>query len=178
MTLFDQLMAIVFKNEGGFVSASRAAEIGDPGGETNFGITEVTLRRLGIDKRPEDLSQAECVEIYREHYYKPVAFFEGSDPGLTLILFDSAVQHGDDRAVRFLQRAVGAKPDGDFGPKTRAAAAAITPTLVLIRTCQQRRRLLTRWVQADAAHRTQLLFGLIERVDRILESAYLLNTQR
>ena len=37
--------------------------------------------------------------------------------------FDSAVNHGVKRAIKFLQLATGASPDGVFGPATQAALA-------------------------------------------------------
>lgn len=177
MSLFDQLVAIIFGNEGGFVSAERARELADSGGETNFGVTEVLLRSLGIDKSPSEITQDEAREIYLEHFYKPVSWFEKSDPGLTLLLFDSGVQHSPRRAVRFLQGALGVKVDGVFGPQTRAAAAIANPTLVLLRVAQRRRMLLTRWVQAKPAERMSQVHGVVDRVDRVLEAAYLLNVR-
>jgi len=186
MSRFDQMMAIVFKNEGGYVSPEDAAAVGDPGGETNLGITEVTLRRLGLPKLaeyginsldPEDLTHEQAEALYKGEYWAPVAaYYEKSDPGLALVLFDSGVQHGPGRAIRWLQGAVGAKSDGVFGPNTRAAVAVLPPMWVLLRVCQRRRQLLTRWVQAQSSKRVALLYGVIDRVDQVLETAYQLNS--
>ena len=44
--------------------------------------------------------------------------------GLDLAQFDTAVNMGPSRAIRFLQTALGCGIDGDFGPTTRKAAAS------------------------------------------------------
>ncbi len=170
--LFHYCMAIVFQNEGGHVSPERAVEIADHGGETNYGITEVTLRRLGIDLKPADITREHAEEIYHEHYWRPVAYYEANDPGLTLAMFDAQVQHG--RGIKFLQRTVGAQPDGLLGPKTRCAVSEYPGYLLLLDYHSHRRTLVTRWAARDA-RRLPLITGLVARVDRVLRAAVELN---
>jgi lysozyme family protein len=55
------------------------------------------------------------------------------------VVFDMAVNSGPGRAVRLLQSAVGAVPDGAIGPKTLAAVQAQDPA-TLIETYQRTRQ--------------------------------------
>ncbi len=170
--LFHYCMAVVFRNEGGHVSPERALEIADPGGETNYGITQVTLDRLGIDLKPADITREQAEAIYHKHYWLPVTYYEANDPGLTLAMFDAQVQHG--RGIKFLQLAVGAHPDGLLGTKTRVAVAEHPGHLLLLDYHARRRTLVTRWAARDA-RRLPLISGLVSRVDRVLRAAVELN---
>jgi lysozyme family protein len=57
---------------------------------------------------------------------------------LDLVQFDTAVNMGARRAVRFLQEAVGCRVDGDFGPRTEEAAAACDVAATLQAYCDAR----------------------------------------
>jgi lysozyme family protein len=116
--------------EGGEVNDPR-----DPGGHTNMGITAATLRtaRLTIPGLPEsvsDLTPEHCHAIYEELYWRPVRGDE-LPLGVALLMFDSAVNQGPHAAIICLQRALGVKADGLFGPSTlRAAQLAGLATLL------------------------------------------------
>lgn len=176
--LFERCLIMVLENEGGYVSPERAKSIADHGGETNLGITEVTLRRLGIDLKPSEVTYEIAKDIYYEHYWKPVAFAADLYPGLTLAMFDAEVQHG--RGVKFLQQALEVTADGIPGPKTKAAlTAAVQASVIglLLDYHRQRRQLMTRWLQQDVK-RLQLTFGVIDRVDRVCRAAWTLELGR
>jgi lysozyme family protein len=118
---FDRALALVLKNEGGFVNDRR-----DPGGATNLGITRATLARArGRAVAADDvkrLGRGEAAAIYRRSYWDPV---RGDDlpAGLDLAVFDLAVNSGPARAARALQRVLGCTEDGLVGAATLAAAA-------------------------------------------------------
>lgn len=118
---FDRALALVLRNEGGFVDDPR-----DPGGATNMGITRATLARArGRSLAVEDvrrLTRPEAAAIYRRSYWDPI---RGDDlpAGLDLAAFDLAVNSGPARAGRLLQRVLGCAEDGVVGPATLAAAA-------------------------------------------------------
>jgi lysozyme family protein len=107
--------------EGGEVNDPR-----DPGGHTNLGVTAETLRRArllirGLPESVSELTREQAAAIYAELYWHPI---RGDDLplGVSLLLFDAAVNQGPHAAILFLQRALGVKPDGVFGPATLRAA--------------------------------------------------------
>lgn len=108
----------------------------DPGGATNFGITQRTLDRwrvrhvqFPLDVR--DLSRAQAGMIYLEWYWN----FSGCHllrPALGLAVFDAAVNHGPRTASKMLQRGLGVVVDGVIGPKTAAASRRKDTGLILL----------------------------------------------
>lgn len=118
--MFDQALAFVLAREGGFVDDPR-----DPGGRTNFGITQATYNRWrsvnGYNPADvADIKQAEVQTIYRLNYWNASKAYLLPMP-LALVHFDAAVNQGVGQAVKFLQRVVEVKDDGQFGPVTEGA---------------------------------------------------------
>lgn len=134
---FARSVAFVLKHEGGFVDHPR-----DPGGATNMGITVATLRdwrgRLTSIDEVKNLTEHEARQIYRMRYWNPVNG-DMLPQGVNLSVFDFAVNAGVGRAVRTLQRIVGAPDDGAIGPVTMAAVKGIPEKDLIIRFAQARR---------------------------------------
>lgn len=113
---FPLCVSRIFKQEGGYVNHPS-----DPGGATNMGITIGTLSDWrGHAVTPEDvrnLTREEAGDIYRAGYWDPV---KGSElpVGVDLVVFDFGVNAGPSRAIKMLQRVVGASNDGIIGPET------------------------------------------------------------
>lgn len=109
---FEKAVEFILKQEGGYVF-----DKADPGGETNFGISKRSYPNIDI----KNLTRDEAIAIYLRDFWEPLRpiFLP---PELRLPLFDSAINQGRDRAVRFLQESCGIKQDGVLGPKTFAAA--------------------------------------------------------
>ena len=117
---FDDCLKFVLQWEGGYVN-----DPADRGGTTNRGVTQHVYdewrERKHYDKRSvKDIEAGEVMQIYLEQYWKPARCPAMDDP-MALVMFDSAVNHGVGRAVKFLQSVLGVEPDGHFGPKTMAA---------------------------------------------------------
>lgn len=98
----------------------------DKGGPTKYGITQKTLQRwrsqpVSIDD-VQGLTETEARMIYWKMYVDEPGFNLIHDPALQGLLVDSAVQHGEDDAIAWLQRALKVKVDGKLGPVTAAAA--------------------------------------------------------
>lgn len=122
-TAFDIAAEHVRLEEGGLVEHPN-----DPGGRTNFGITQSTLdaaRQLLplLPATVDELTWDQAKVIYRAHYWQPVRGDE-MPVAIGLMLLDCAVNQGVPRAARFLQHAVGVKVDGWIGAKTIAAVRA------------------------------------------------------
>jgi len=121
MDRFEAALAHVFHWEGGF-----SDHPADPGGATNFGITQATLAAWrGTPVSREDvraLTRQGAGAIYRARYWETCRCDE-LPAGVDVMVFDAAVNHGPRQAALFLQRALGVADDGAIGPRTLAAAA-------------------------------------------------------
>ncbi len=113
-------------SEGGYVN-----DPVDPGGETNWGISDRRDGRMdgkadldadGIgDVRMRDLTKEQADKIYKRDYWDAVSG-DKLPAGLDLVAFDAAVNSGVARGAKWVQRALGVKQDGRIGPATLAAA--------------------------------------------------------
>lgn len=137
----------VLKREGGYVDHPA-----DRGGPTNFGITQTTLSRYIGRRATRDEVKHLSVDVAREIYEKN--YFIG--PRLNLLpesiqgfVFDSAVNHGPRRAVKFVQSVcnqAGYSPalseDGAMGPNTKKGAQWAEATMgdVLLPALVEERR--------------------------------------
>lgn len=111
-------------HEGGYVDHPN-----DRGGPTNKGVTQKTydaFRR--IKKLPEqhvkDITEAEIGEIYHNGYWRPAKCALMPNEAMASLVFDAAINHGPNRALRLLQQAarLAARDcDGKWGPQTAAA---------------------------------------------------------
>jgi lysozyme family protein len=118
---FQASLPFVLRWEGGFVDHSA-----DPGGRTNRGVTQRVYDewRAAHGLRPRDvklIEDAEVEALYETGYWLPPRC-DRLRRQLDLVQFDTAVNMGPGRAVRFLQEAMGCRVDGDFGPRTEQAA--------------------------------------------------------
>lgn len=129
---FDRVIA----HEGGY-----ANHPADPGGPTNWGVTQTTLSRWR--KYPctaadvKRLTKLEASLIYRSWYWKPVRG-DALPAGLDYAVFDCAVNSGPGQAAKFLQRIAGVDVDGVIGEKTLNALAGKRVADLINRYCDAR----------------------------------------
>lgn len=140
----------VIVREGGFVNDPT-----DAGGATNFGITIATLqewrRKPTSVEDVQALTLDEAREIYRVRYFQATGFDQIRDPQIQEFQFDFAVNSGERTAVKALQRCIGAKGDGAFGPLSSAALKAVTNLGMLFYKLKcERYELLLRYVGNDS----------------------------
>jgi lysozyme family protein len=136
-TEFASALPFVLRWEGGFVDHPK-----DPGGRTNKGVTQKVYdawrSRQGLAKADvESIADAEVQAIYEADYWLPPRCNDLDDP-LALVQFDTAVNMGVGRAVRFLQATVGCEVDGGFGPNTLEAVLACDRGTAVIGYCERR----------------------------------------
>jgi lysozyme family protein len=94
--------------------------------------------RQGLPRRDVKLIEdREVQSIYETNYWLPPRC-DLLARQLDLVQFDTAVNMGPGRAMRFLQAAVGCDVDGDFGPQTERAAAACDPGTAIAAYCDAR----------------------------------------
>lgn len=121
MAQFDRLIGRVLAHEGGYVDHPK-----DPGGATNFGITERVAREWGYKGHMRDLPREVAVAIYRQRYWERVQGDKLPD-AVAFQVLDAAVNHGTGNAIRWLQKAAGVAEDGSIGPVTLAAVRKADP---------------------------------------------------
>lgn len=143
---FSNALPFVLRWEGGYVNHPA-----DPGGATNKGVTQKVysewLKRQGrADASVRNLVDEDMAAIYEEGYWQPAHCQELPQP-LDQVQFDTAVNMGVGRAVRFLQEAVGAAVDGGFGDGTRKCVAQADPGLALTRYLDIREKFYEKLVE-------------------------------
>jgi lysozyme family protein len=146
---FESALAFVLRWEGGYVDNKA-----DPGGATNKGVTQAVYdawrRQSGIATQDVRLlGDAELRSIYQGGYWTP-ARCDGLKERLDLVEFDTSVNMGVHRAIRFLQSAVGCDVDGNFGPGTQRAVDAADAGLTLAAYCDAREQYYRELVKKNA----------------------------
>jgi len=93
---------------------------GDKGGRTAYGITQRVYDEYRLsNKLPPDtdvwlITKEEVEAIYHANYWTP-CWCHKLPNGLDYLVFDSAVNHGMRRAVKWLQCCLGTEEDGVLG---------------------------------------------------------------
>ena len=137
-TAFNRLLGF----EGGY-----SDHPADSGGKTMYGITEAQARKTGYKGAMQDLPLDLAKRIYKEEYWSVVRA-EELPIGIRYLMFDAAVNSGPVQAIKWLQRAIGAKDDGVFGPETMKCLSQLTADSVRMKLLAQRLRFmadLTNW---------------------------------
>ena len=117
---FHRCISLILGEEGGIENHRK-----DPGGLTNYGISQRSYPTLNIAALTLDDAKA----IYRRDYWNPIRGDE-LPSGLDLTLFDSAINQGPVTAIQLLQHALQIKADGRLGPITLAASFKAMPDLL------------------------------------------------
>jgi lysozyme family protein len=104
----------------------------DPGGATNWGVTQRVARAHGYQGDMRDYPQALAHEVYRQDYWAPCRA-DDLPEGVRYDVFDGAVNSGVGQSIRWLQRAAGAEADGSVGPQTLRAVHAVPGATLVAR---------------------------------------------
>lgn len=131
---FDEAFDRLIGHEGGYVNNPE-----DPGGETKWGISKRSYPHLDI----ASLTREDAREIYRVDFWQRIKG-ETLHDGVAYQLFDFAVNSGIETAVRYLQRAVGVADDGWWGPRSQAAAMAMSESDTIMLLNAERLDFMTR----------------------------------
>jgi lysozyme family protein len=136
----------------------------DPGGHTRYGIASATHGSV------KDLTLEQAVGIYRREYWDRCQC--GRMPvGLALLVFDGAVNQGQERASTWLQLALGVSADGVIGERTLAALGSADLERV-VRLVAGLRALA--YMQTPQEQRARYLGGWRNRLVRVYLEALLL----
>lgn len=117
MTRFEQCLKHILQFEGGYVNHPA-----DRGKATNYGITQHVYNSWNALKgrtleSVERIDQGEVRDIYKQRYWDACHCDDLPQP-LDMVVFDSAIQHGVRRAIKWLQHCVLAAADGIIGENT------------------------------------------------------------
>lgn len=127
MQTVEDMIRDVLRREGGYVNHPN-----DRGGPTNFGITLKTLSnyigRAALVSEVKNMSPDLAADIYEQNFYYGPGIHKLPE-AIQPFIFDSAVNHGPRRAIKFVQSVcnqAGYTPpldvDGAMGPATRRGA--------------------------------------------------------
>ena len=99
--LFETAVDFVLTAEGGLVD-----DPSDPGGLTNFGISQRAYPHLNI----RELTIADAKALYRKDYWDRCSC--GKLPhAIALVVFDAAVNQGASASIRMLQRSLNVREE-------------------------------------------------------------------
>lgn len=138
---FANALPLILEHEGEYVNHPR-----DPGGATNKGVTqrvydEYRRKRNEPLRSVKHIEMVEVGDIYKHQYWDTVKGDE-LPAGVDYCVCDFAINSGPRRAIKFLQKAVSAVPDGVIGPATLAAVKAANPAILINAICTARQRYL------------------------------------
>jgi lysozyme family protein len=107
----------------------------DKGGPTKHGVTLPVLSewrgQLATVEQLKALTKNEAYECFEHLFYIRSGFEKLADENIRALMVDWAITSGRERATRYLQRTIGAKVDGVFGPQTRNMANAVDARILL-----------------------------------------------
>lgn len=143
MSDFDKAIVTILKHEGGWVDHPA-----DPGGETNFGISMLMVKREGMtpqelgipsfDKGNMKLMSVDTAKkIYRKFFWDKAQYDLFTDDVVATKVFDCAVNCGPGRSHKMAQQAANKlgqtlTVDGKLGPKSFAAINSCDPKSFLV----------------------------------------------
>jgi lysozyme family protein len=144
----------------------------DFGGATKWGVTQRLYSRfLG---RPATLEEMKTLtfdracEVMREMFLIRTGLWQLTDWRLKLVTVDASINFGEDDSIPWLQKAVGAAPDGHLGTITLAAVKKAEPLPAALRIVAAR---LRKHSDAVRKHPDQVkwLRGWFDRCTTLLE---------
>jgi lysozyme family protein len=128
-TNFEKSLAELLKHEGGF-----SAHPQDPGGVTNFGVTQAVwedwIDRAVSEENMKALTPNKVAPLYRELYWDRVKG-DKLPSGVDYSVFDAAVNSGVSRAAKWLQTTVAAVADGAIGEQTLKLVLLTNPQMLI-----------------------------------------------
>ena len=165
---FDLSFGQVLKSEGGYVW-----DKDDAGGETNFGVTKQAwseyLSRPIEDGEMKALTIDAVKPFYKKMYWDKLCC-DDLPQGVDYAVFDFGVNAGTSRSAKFLQRAVGAVPDGAIGPATLGKVKAMDSDALLKAFSNQKNAFYNSIVENNPTQ-SKFLKGWLNRVASVQTTA-------
>jgi lysozyme family protein len=161
--LFLKCLKVVLKAEGGYSNHPS-----DPGGATNFGITQVVydVYRAGKSLAPKsvrEIAPEEVQDIFFSKYWKPMNLDGIRDDDLILQLFDAGINTGIKTAIKLIQRLIGVVDDGVLGVESIRAINEYNGNIIA--DFSKRRKLFYVTLTQNKPNLKVFLKGWLSRVD-------------
>lgn len=121
---FEEAFVALIGNEGKYVDNPS-----DPGGITNWGVTQRVARAWGYTGDMRDLPLQTAQQIAKKLYWDPYQC-DQFDPRIGFQVFDTAYNGG--HPAQWLQQAAGVTADGIIGAITVAAVRQADPLKIVI----------------------------------------------
>jgi lysozyme family protein len=134
---FDRCLAVTLREEGGNDEAKGSVDRTSRGIEQKGDWDIWRQTHAGLPADVFDAPDSEIAAIYKQNYWNPL-YCDSLPNGGDLVVFDHGVLAGIGTSAKLLQTIVGADVDGEIGPLTIAAAAAIDPVSLVGRLCDGR----------------------------------------
>jgi lysozyme family protein len=136
-TTYARAMKGIHVSEGGYVNHPK-----DPGGATNFGITQRVYddyrESKGLTRRSvKQITSQEVADIYRTQYADKIRY-DDLPAGIDYSTLDGAVNSGVSRGAKWLQAALGITADGKVGTQTIATATKADGIKIVKSMCAKR----------------------------------------
>lgn len=121
---YDQALRFTLNWEGGYVDHPA-----DPGGATNFGVTQAVYNghriKQGLKTQSVKLITPDEVSAIYLRYWDGCSAGAFALP-LATVMFDTAINFGISRSIQFFQGATGLKVDGVAGPITKGKMRSLS----------------------------------------------------
>lgn len=156
---FDACFTRLLGNEGGF-----SDNPADPGGATNWGVTQAVARASGYQGDMRDFTQEQAKAIYKKLYWDAIGIVN-LPPDVQFTVFDGAVNSGPAQSAKWLQRSVNVIDDGVIGHITIHACNMLPAAVIVARYNGHRLDFFTRlktWPVFGAGWSRRIATNLME----------------
>ena len=166
LSLFDECIKVVLKNEKGFQNNPN-----DPGNwiggfhvgrlvGTKYGITAKFFPDVDI----KNLTPERAKQIYFNHYWKPMELEGINNPEIVLQIFDFGVNIGKRLAIKKAQRLAEVDDDGICGAETTHAINQYCGNF--LSTYKHVRRIYYEWLAEKYSYQREFFEGRLKRVEK------------
>lgn len=130
----NQLISGILLREGSEYTDRKS----DKGGPTKYGITlgdwAVYTEKHVTPVDIQSITESQARKFFKNRYIYEKGFDKILDPWLQEFIIDTGVLEGRETAIKMLQKSLGVKADGVFGPITQAALQSYEDTSFLKKT--------------------------------------------
>lgn len=133
----------------------------DSGGETKFGVAKNANPTLNI----KSMTWEDAKAVYYRKYWL-ASSCDKLPPQVAKIVFDGSINHGVDKSLKFMQRAIGVLEDGNIGPLTLAKINGLDQIAVCNKISDIREKFYKDIVAAKPTQ-AKFLNGWLRRIDEV-----------